>query len=50
MVLAEAREQYELEHQALPIYQFLVPFFFVITGAQVNWRSSATGGVTLAAA
>ncbi len=36
MVLAEAREQYQLEHQVQPLYQFLVPFFFVITGAQVN--------------
>jgi Kef-type K+ transport system membrane component KefB len=38
MVLAEAREHFALEHQALPVYQFLVPFFFVITGAQVDWR------------
>jgi Kef-type K+ transport system membrane component KefB len=36
MVLAEAREQYQLEHQVQPLYQFLVPFFFVITGSQVN--------------
>jgi Kef-type K+ transport system membrane component KefB len=38
MVFAEAREHFELEHQALPIYQFLVPFFFVLTGSQVDWR------------
>lgn len=38
MVFDDAREHYELEHQALPIYQFLVPFFFVITGSQVDWR------------
>ena len=38
MVFAEAREHFELEHQALPIYRFLVPFFFVITGSQVDWR------------
>jgi Kef-type K+ transport system membrane component KefB len=38
MVFAELREQYELEHQALPLYEFLVPLFFVITGTQVNWR------------
>jgi Kef-type K+ transport system membrane component KefB len=36
MVLAEAQEQYQLEDQVRPLYQFLVPFFFVLTGAQVN--------------
>lgn len=45
MVFAEAREQFELEHQALPIYQFLVPFFFVITGSQVDWRLFLNGDV-----
>jgi Kef-type K+ transport system membrane component KefB len=38
MVFAEAREHFALEHQALPVYQFLVPFFFVITGSQVDWH------------
>jgi len=38
MILAEAREHFELEHKTLPIYQFLVPFFFVLTGSQVNWQ------------
>jgi Kef-type K+ transport system membrane component KefB len=45
MVFAEAREHFELEQQALPIYQFLVPFFFVITGSQVNWRLFFDGGI-----
>jgi Kef-type K+ transport system membrane component KefB len=45
MVFAEAREHLELEHQALPIYQFLVPFFFVITGSQVDWRLFLDGGI-----
>lgn len=45
MVFAEAREHFELEHQALPVYQFLVPFFFVITGSQVNWRLFLDGGI-----
>jgi Kef-type K+ transport system membrane component KefB len=45
MVFAEAREHFELEHQALPIYQFLVPFFFVLTGAQVDWRLFIDGGI-----
>jgi hypothetical protein len=34
----EAREHDELEHQALPMYQFLVPICFVITGSQVHWK------------
>jgi Kef-type K+ transport system membrane component KefB len=45
MVFAEAREHFELEHQALPIYQFLVPFFFVLTGAEVDWRLFLDGGI-----
>jgi len=45
MVFAEAREHFELEHQTLPIYQFLVPFFFVRTGAQVDWRLFLDGGI-----
>jgi Kef-type K+ transport system membrane component KefB len=45
MVFAEAREHFDLEHQALPIYQFLVPFFFVLTGAQVDWRLFLDGGI-----
>jgi Kef-type K+ transport system membrane component KefB len=38
MVFAELREQYELEHKALPVYELLVPLFFVITGTLVDWR------------
>jgi Kef-type K+ transport system membrane component KefB len=45
MVFAEAREHFDLEHQALPIYQFLVPFFFVFTGARVDWRIFVDGGI-----
>jgi len=45
MVFAEAREHFDLEHQALPIYQFLVPFFFVFTGAQVDWRLFLDTGI-----
>ena len=45
MVFAEAREHFDLEHQALPIYRFLVPFFFVLTGAQVDWRLFLEGGI-----
>jgi Kef-type K+ transport system membrane component KefB len=45
MVFAEAREHFDLEHETLPIYQFLVPFFFVFTGAQVDWRIFVDGGI-----
>jgi Kef-type K+ transport system membrane component KefB len=50
MVFAEAREHFELEQQTLSIYQFLVPFFFVLTGAQVDWRlflDGSTMGIAL---
>lgn len=36
IILAEAREHYELERSISPIYQFFVPFFFVITGTKVD--------------
>ncbi len=45
MVFAEAREHFALERQALPIYQFLVPFFFVLTGSQVDWHLFLDGAV-----
>jgi Kef-type K+ transport system membrane component KefB len=51
MVFAELRDQYELEHKALPLYEFLVPLFFVITGSRVDWRLFLDGsllGIALA--
>lgn len=36
MVLAESRERFNLEEQARPIYEFLVPVFFVYTGTKVD--------------
>ena len=36
MMLAEAKERFNLERQALPVYEFLVPFFFVIIGTKVD--------------
>jgi Kef-type K+ transport system membrane component KefB len=51
MAFAELRQQYELERQALPLYELLVPLFFVITGARVDWRvflDSQTIGIALA--
>jgi Kef-type K+ transport system membrane component KefB len=45
LVFAETRDQYALEEQALPVYEFLVPMFFVITGAMVDWRLFLDGTV-----
>lgn len=36
LMLSEAKERYKLEEIARPIYDFLVPFFFVTTGAKVD--------------
>ena len=36
MILAEAAEHYDLERAILPIFEFLVPFFFVVTGTRVD--------------
>ncbi|MBM2826650.1 MAG: sodium/hydrogen exchanger [Dehalococcoidia bacterium] len=38
MMLAEAREQYELEQKIIPVYEMMVPFFFVVIGMQVDWK------------
>lgn len=38
MMLAEIAEEYELGRKMLPLYEFLVPFFFVITGSMVDPR------------
>jgi Kef-type K+ transport system membrane component KefB len=45
MVMAERREQYELEKQTLPLYELLVPLFFVITGSRVDWRLFLDGSL-----
>ncbi|HZS02594.1 MAG TPA: cation:proton antiporter, partial [Chloroflexota bacterium] len=45
LAFAETREQYALEHQTLPVYELLVPMFFVITGASVDWRVFLDGPV-----
>jgi Kef-type K+ transport system membrane component KefB len=36
MAFAEIRPRWDLENQVEPVYQLLVPFFFVITGARVD--------------
>ncbi len=36
MAFAETRDRYELEDRLQPVYSFLVPFFFVVTGTMVD--------------
>jgi Kef-type K+ transport system membrane component KefB len=43
LMLAESREQLQLERNIEPIAEFLVPFFFVITGAKVDIGLLAEG-------
>jgi len=45
MVLAEAKESHRLQSHTMGIYEFLVPFFFVITGSMVDWRLFLDPGV-----
>jgi len=45
MILAEAKERFNLERQALPVYEFLVPFFFVIIGTKVDPDAFGDGGI-----
>jgi Kef-type K+ transport system membrane component KefB len=49
MVLAESREQLDLEQQVRPLVEFLVPVFFVYTGTQVTPSSFTDGAVVLLA-
>jgi Kef-type K+ transport system membrane component KefB len=39
IAFAETREQFELERRATPVYELLVPFFFVLTGSRVDWHA-----------
>lgn len=45
MILAELREQFELERQTRPVYRLLVPLFFVITGSRVDWHFFLDGSL-----
>lgn len=45
IVFAELPERSALEERVRPIYHFLVPFFFVLTGAEVDWRVFGQGEV-----
>ncbi|MCL6646354.1 MAG: cation:proton antiporter [Dehalococcoidia bacterium] len=51
IVLAESRERLRLERDVRAIYEFLVPFFFVLTGAKVDpgvFTEPATLGLAVA--
>lgn len=50
MVLAESREQFDLEHQTRPLYEFLVPVFFVYTGTKVDPAAFTDLSIVLLAA
>lgn len=49
MTLAESSDQFALDERSKPIYEFLVPFFFVYIGGKVDPQSLADGGVLLLA-
>jgi Kef-type K+ transport system membrane component KefB len=38
VAFAETRDQFELERRGSPVYELLVPFFFVLAGSRVDWR------------
>lgn len=42
MIAAETKQRHALEKQVVPIMAFLVPFFFVVTGMQVNLSELAS--------
>jgi Kef-type K+ transport system membrane component KefB len=44
MVLAETNERYELDQRMQPLYDFLVPFFFVLAGAAMDPSRVRSGG------
>jgi Kef-type K+ transport system membrane component KefB len=48
MVAAEQRHRFALEHQIQPLMAFLVPFFFVVTGTQVEIKELANPPALLA--
>lgn len=45
MIMAESPQHYELEEKFEPLGEFLVPFFFVVTGAAVDPSSLLGGGI-----
>jgi Kef-type K+ transport system membrane component KefB len=49
MVLAATRERYELDRRMLPLFDFLVPFFFVVAGARMDPGAVFSGNLGLTA-
>ena len=49
MVLAESRDRDDLERTLKPLAEFLVPFFFVVTGTRVSLAALGDGEVALLA-
>jgi Kef-type K+ transport system membrane component KefB len=45
MVLAESRDQYDLERRMEPLFDLLVPFFFVLAGATLDPGALAGAGI-----
>jgi Kef-type K+ transport system membrane component KefB len=45
LALAETRDRYQLEERLAPVYAFLVPFFFVVTGSLVDLTALADPSV-----
>lgn len=45
LALAETRDRYQLEERLAPVYSFLVPFFFVVTGSLVDVSALGDPGV-----
>jgi Kef-type K+ transport system membrane component KefB len=45
MVLAETRDEHDLERRMEPLFDFLVPFFFVVTAARMDPSALASAGV-----
>ena len=50
MMLAETKERFDLERRMEPLFDFLVPFFFVISGARMDPGALGNAGVGLVVA
>jgi Kef-type K+ transport system membrane component KefB len=49
MILADTRERYNLDRRMQPLVDFLVPFFFVVSAAQMDPGRVVSGNLALAA-
>jgi Kef-type K+ transport system membrane component KefB len=50
MALAETSDRYELDRRMLPLFDFLVPFFFVVTAARMDPGRVFSGSLGLVSA